>query len=383
MQQEYTISDGMRLFYVLSAFGMIIFAMYLLSIYNPTVTVAVLLFPLGLAGGAVLILINVFKRKVIIDEERIRCINLFSTREMALSDIKGSRVGQKSIELEPTSPTVRKISIGNYNDLENSDELANWARDNFKDLVPIDLEIEKSTALQDPKLGLTESDREDLLKRKKTVAIVYNIAGLFLGFCMIFFPTLLAACIGLFYPLLGVLLMVFSKGATKYVVNLNRSVYSYILLGFVLPCFTLLIMSLDKYSVVKVSALWLPGFGVAAILFLLLYATGINRSIGSIRVQLIFMAIPALLYGYGAVRMANCVFDPSVPKIYSVGVQDRRVDHGKSVSYYLLLSPWGPRQEDQEVEVGRSVYRSVRIGDTVKVNVKGGLFHIAWFTVNR
>jgi hypothetical protein len=222
-----------------------------------------------------------------------------------------------------------------------------------------------------------------LLKRKKTGAIVYNIAGLFLGFCMIFFPTLLAACIGLFYPLLGVLLMVFSKGATKYVVNLNRSVYSYILLGFVLPCFTLLIMSLDKYSVVKVSALWLPGFGVAAILFLLLYATGINRSIGSIRVQLIFMAIPALLYGYGAVRMANCVFDPSVPKIYSVGVQDRRVDHGKSVSYYLLLSPWGPRQEDQEVEVGRSVYRSVRIGDTVKVNVKGGLFHIAWFTVNR
>jgi hypothetical protein len=379
MEKEFKISTVMQIFYGSLAVGMFVFSIYLVA--TPAVALWVLLFPLTLTAGSILIFINLYRRRIIIDEESIRCVSLFSTKELPLKGIKGSRVGQKVIELEANAPAGAKIVIGNYSDLTNSDELAKWAKENFKDLSAIDLEAQKNSALQDPNLGSTEGEREALLKQKKIQAGFYNAAGLILGICMIFIDPLSLTIIGLATPMGGIVLMASSKGVIKYVSDSRRSVYAFILLGFVLPCFTLLIKSMDPITVVGVKQLWLPGFGVAAIVFFLLYTIGINRSIGSIGAQIIFMVVPALLYGFGAVRMSNFVFDRSAPQVYSAVAQDRRIAHGKSVSYYLTLTPWGPRTEFQESEVSRSVYLSVEIGDTVKVNERAGWLHIPWFTV--
>jgi hypothetical protein len=381
MEQEYRISTDMQIFYGILAVGMFIFSIYLVAIYNPAAGVGVLLIPLALAAGSVLIVINLYRRRIIIDGDSIRCISLFSTKELPLKGIKGSRVGQKVIELEAYAPAGAKIAIRNYTDLTDSDQLAEWARANFTDLSAIDLATMRDKALQDANFGSTEGEREALLKKKKGQAAVYNGAGLFLGFCMIFLPLLPLTIIGLATPLAGIVLMAFSKGAIKYPPDARRSVYGYILLGFPIPCFTLLIMSMDPFTVVSVRQLWLPGFGVAAIVFFLLYTFGINRTMGAIRMQVIFMAIPALLYGFGAVRMANVVFDQSAPRVYRAVVYDRRVAQGKGVSYYVTLAPWGPRTGYQESEVSRSVYRSVETDDTVVVNERAGWLHIGWFTI--
>ena len=381
MEQEYRISTDTQIFYGLLAVGMFAFSIYLVAIYNPAAGVGVLLIPLSLAAGSILIFINLYRRRIIIDGESIRCISLFSSKELPLKGIKGYRVGQKTIELEANSPAGAKIVIGNYTDLDDSDQLANWARENFKDLSAMDLATVRDKALQDPNFGSTEGEREALLKKKKGQAAVYNGAGLFLGFCMIFLPLLPLAIIGLATPLAGIALMAFSKGAIKYPPDSRQSVYGFILLGFPLPCFTLLIMSMDPFTVVAVKQLWLPGIGVAVIVFFLLYRFGINRTMGAIKMQVIFMAIPALLYGFGAVRMANVVFDRSAPRVYRAVVYDRRVAQGKGVSYYLTLAPWGPRRGYQESEVSQSVYRSVETDDTVAVTERAGWLHIGWFTV--
>jgi hypothetical protein len=381
MEQEYKISMGMQLFYGLLAVGMFVFSIYLFATYNPVVGVGILLLPLAIGAGSILIVINLYRRRIIIDGESIRCISLFSTATLPLKGVKGSRVGQKVIELEAYTPAGAKMVIRSYNDLTNSGQLAEWARTNFKDLNAIDLEAEKNNALQDPNFGSTEGEREALLKQKKGQAGVYNGAGLIIGFCMIFLPPLPLTIVGLATPLAGIALMAFSKGAIKYVADSRRSVYAFIFLGFPLSCFTLLIKSIDACTVVAVKQVWLPGLGVAACLFFLLYTIGINRAMGSIVTQVIFMAIPALLYGYGAVRMANFVFDPSAPRVYSAVVEDRRINFGKSVSYYLTLTPWGPRTGYQESEVSRTLYRKVAEGDTVTVNERPGWLHIGWFTI--
>jgi hypothetical protein len=380
MEKEYRISTGMQFFYGILAVGMFVFSVFLVFDNNPSVAKIVVLLPLAFAACAVLIFINLLRRKIVIDEKCIRCTSLFSTKQLALTDIKGSRVSGKAIELEPISAAEPTIVIGNYTDLKNSDQLASWAKDNFKDLNAMDLEAEKTKALQDPNLGLTEDERESQLKQKRTLATVYNIAGLAVGFLLIFLNALSATIILLLYPLAGILVMAFSKGVIKFVSSSMRSVHAFILLGFVLPCFILLIKSLGSYTVLLVNQLWLPGLGVGGVVFLLLYVFGINRSIKGIGAQVIAMAIPALLYGFGAVRMIDCAFDQSTPQIYNAGVLNRRIDQGRSTSYFLTLSSWGPRQE-QETEVRRGVYRNTMIGDTVKVRLKDGLLHIPWFTV--
>jgi hypothetical protein len=99
--------------------------------------------PVFIFAGGVLILINLFRKKVIIDSDRITYINLFLNKELAIADIKGSRVGKKAIILE-SSAGNSKIIISNYNDLGDSDSLVHWAETNFKNLDTADIENERN-----------------------------------------------------------------------------------------------------------------------------------------------------------------------------------------------------------------------------------------------
>src|ERR1700761_4935517 len=132
MEQEYTISTIMKLIYGALALVMLCFAGFVLSMHkNPDVSPVVYCIPVLIFAGGVLVLINLFRRKVIINSDRISCINLFSNKELALTAIKGSRVGKKAIVLE-SNADGSKIIIANYNDLADSESLVHWAETNFK-----------------------------------------------------------------------------------------------------------------------------------------------------------------------------------------------------------------------------------------------------------
>jgi len=383
MEQEYTISTGMKIFYSLVAMAMFVFSVYLINIYNPSVSYAVLLLPLFLAAGAVLIIVNLVKRKVIIDAHSVLCISLFSRKELGFTLIKGCRIGQKIIHIEPFSTKDPTIIIRNYIDFKKSDELAGWIKNNFKDLDSIDLKEEQQKLLQNTGLGLTEAERQETLKKAKNIAIIFNIIGLVSGFVMIFFNNKLSSIILLSFPLIGDVIMIFSKGVIKFLSNYKRSVYPSVMLGMVLPSFMLLIKSLGEYTIFKSNNLWLPALIISGIMFALFYFQGINKSIGFIKGQVVCMFILSLLYGFGSTLQINCVFDNSSPEIYAATVLRHRMQHGKSNSYFLTLSPWGPMQKVQETEVHRALYSVAANGDTVKVNLKEGLLHIPWFIVTR
>jgi hypothetical protein len=79
----------------------------------------------------------------------------------------------------------------------------------------------------------------------------------------------------------------------------------------------------------------------------------------------------------------NCVFDQSVPKVYQTTVYNKRVNHGKSTTYYLTLNPWGNGTMPEDISVGRRQYNSNQIGDTISVATKPGLLHIPWFYLSQ
>ena len=384
MEQEYTISTGMKILYGSIATGAFVFSIVLFNMPNHSGGQAVLLIPFLFLAGSVLIIINLFKRKVIITDDSITNINVFSKKELLLSDIKGCRVGQKVISLEPVSSEQSKITISNYIDLKDNDLLASWVRGNFKDLDAADLKAEKEALLQNTDLGFTEEDRAAKLKKVKEITVLYNLVGLVVGFGAIFFDNTKPIVILLMcYPLLGVILMAFSKGLMKFLSNNKRSVYGFTLLGVILPGFILFIKSLSEYSLLTNDHLWLPLILMAAIIFTCLYLTGINRSVESVKGQIIVMLFAAFIYGFGSVRQINCTFDNTEPQIYNAVVLGHSISHGKSTSYFFTLSPWGPIQEQKQVEVSRHLYQDTYVGDTVKMNYRPGLLNIPWFVITK
>jgi hypothetical protein len=362
---------------------MFVFSLVLFGMYRSQISPAVLIFPLILIIGSIWVTVNIIKRKIIIYDDRILLINAFSIKEVAIANIRGARVGEKVIYLELLSETDNKVTITNYIDFMDSDGLAKYFKENFQDLNSLDLVAEKQRMLKNNELGYTEGERQQKLVNARNIATAYNITGMIIGFSMIFADSNPAVLTLLLYPVVGLLIIVFSNGLIKFLSDSKRSVYAFVMLGFVLPCFILLIKSLFSFSLFNINHLWFPAFAISAVVFSLLYIFGINKSVPPIAGQAIVMLIVAVIYGFGSARQINCQFDESKPEVYKAAVFDHRVVHGKSNSYYLTLSKWGPSNKIGEVEIQGGLYRNVNIGDTVHVNYKKGLLNIPWFTISK
>jgi hypothetical protein len=89
------------------------------------------------------------------------------------------------------------------------------------------------------------------------------------------------------------------------------------------------------------------------------------------------------LYSYAALLFTNCEYDHQKEVIWRVGVDGKHVNHGKSTSYYLKLSPWGRFTDGKNVQVSYSFYHAVGTGDSVNVYLHPGKWAIPWYEVQQ
>ena len=384
METEYSTSTGFKVFYGVIGLGAIIFAFFLFNRTSTSIQKANYLLLLSMVCLGTLMIINVFRRKAVISDTSIKYINVFRTAEIPFDHIKGVRIGDKVIYIEPDDVNYKRIVINDYISLDDSESLTTWLVSNFKDLDKNDLEENNQQLLQDSRLGVTEEERERKIKTAKGIAIAYNVIGVALCFILIpvrdNYPMIVLM---LLYPLLGIPVMKFSYGLTRFVSESKRSKYFFIVLGFVMPVFMMLIKSLGEYDLFTYDHIWLPTVIFSSIVSVPLIAAGINKSIGGVRAQVIFMIVASIGYGFGATVQTNCVFDKSEAKTFTTKIVGQFIHRGKSTSYYVRLAPWKPEQSEVKVEVSRSFYYSHYESEIVKVDMKEGALGIPWFYLDR
>jgi hypothetical protein len=383
MEKEYRLSGFIKIFYGLTAVVLAGFSIFLLTFNKPGLQPGLFyftrLFGLAILTFAILIWINLKRKKVVIDDNSILYVSLFSRRQLEITDVKGCRIGAKRIQLEPLSSATPGILIGNYEDLRNSTELSSWVKCHFVDLDAQDLTIHLQEAANNPRFGATEAARLKYLQRSKDIAIAYNIWGFIAGFVLAFVKGAISSVLLMALPILGIVLILSTRVTVKFVSSSAVSPYPFVMPGVIFCSVAILGKSAIEYTLLGYGPLVAPGLAVAAILFVLLYVFGRNSTIRSVWSQIIIMGITALFYGMGSVKLINCCLDPHKPIVYSAVVLGHDIRHGRHVSYFLKLSPWGPRQHEQEVEVDHGFYNNFSDGDSVNVNLKPGLIHIPWY----
>ncbi len=89
------------------------------------------------------------------------------------------------------------------------------------------------------------------------------------------------------------------------------------------------------------------------------------------------------LYSIGATYAANCVYDESPPQVYDVKVVDKRITTSSKgrKTYYFKVTPWGHHYDKEEISVTEEQYNQIDRGQTVMVDLKEGLFGIAWYYI--
>ncbi len=134
-------------------------------------------------------------------------------------------------------------------------------------------------------------------------------------------------------------------------------------------------------------SLIIPGTIAFAIMLIILFTThkvidDSNKSKSWIYASLIFNVF---IYSYAGTYGANCVYDSSDPKVYNAEVVEKRISTSSKgrKTYYVRVTPWGHHYDKEEISIPSNQYFGINIGQTVKIDLKEGLFHIPWYYIEK
>jgi hypothetical protein len=263
--------------------------------------------------------------------------------------------------LEPTFAVAVEMWAESHGiKLIRPSEQAHW------DEVKIDFEF-----------GGNASDREAYLDRRRTWAQLYNFgaAGLAIAFLIWSDEAYQILFIGNVFALVfGILVIlqnpkIFGFGSTKKAPRIDVS------MGIITPSFMIGarammdLQMLDPWGFWEISGLiW----ALTALPLILLSTRGSNHWSK-------FATVLLIPFAYGAAVITNASFDSSKPKSFTANVLDKSTASGKyHTSYYVMVSPWGPKKGQEELSVPREVYQKAEIGGVIGISLHPGFLGMPW-----
>lgn len=126
-----------------------------------------------------------------------------------------------------------------------------------------------------------------------------------------------------------------------------------------------------------------PGTIAFAIVLIILFTTHkiIDNTAKNKTWIYLSLVFNVFLYSYAGTYGVNCIYDKSEPKVYETKVIDKRISKGRRgrETYYVKVNPWGHHYDKEEISVSRNQYDELQIGQTIRIDLKKGLFNIPWY----
>ena len=389
--KEYKIAKGWAIFMYIGA--PILIALFGLMLFLPfmpgeDVPVEALWFlaPISLLmiGIMILGLVDTVTGRFVIDKDRIYTKNVFNNRMLLLTEIKGFRIDDKYIFVEPSVPNKKRVKISTY--YGKNDEIREWLYEHYSDLDLMNMIEETKEIYTNVEFGANEEMRERRLHKARKAATILNTVAIVVSVWALFYPypygVLLVTL--LFMPVLAILLVKMFGGIIRLDAQQSLSAYPTVLYSIAIPGFILVMRAMVDYNLLEYSNTWLPSIllTILALTILLIGNKEFSFEKGREYITLVGVVIFFFCYSYGALIFTNCYFDRSTAKVIYVKVMSKWISSGKHASYYVQLEPWDKQTEPEELSISSDLYDKLHEGQKAAVYLSKGLFDIPWVKVS-
>ncbi|HMG88983.1 MAG TPA: hypothetical protein VK589_02950 [Chryseolinea sp.] len=308
--------------------------------------------------------------------------SLLLRRSIDFDDVRGYRIDDNYIRVEPKGRLSKEIKLSKYT--QDAGEIMEFLRTHFEALDHTDAAKEQADILSNNEYGITEESRLSRLKQAKIVARVVNATGI--GICLWLFlkpvPYDMALYSGVAFPFLVLGVLMHFRGLIK-LDEKKGSKYPSVTYGYILACCGLVIRVLD-FELVDYLNLWIYSI-IPALGMLLLFRMAVGKVVLEKfldYVSIFSLAAILVFYSVCGYTVLNCLPDQSKPAHFTAKVLEKTVSKGKTTTYYILLTPWGPRTESKKVSITRSEYDRAEVGEEVQIFLKSGLLNLPWFYID-
>lgn len=309
MEEEFTTAIGAKIVYGILAVSVFIFTIYF-SIINYKGSYTVFITPVIGAIAVLLVGINLVKRKLIITDTSISYTSVWSSKEILIKNIRGYRMTPRAIYIYPISRQFPKLFINDYLSIGNTSELTEILNRTIIDLDKAEYDADEQTIFNNTNIGLTKEQREDRFENAKIYSIIYNISGviLFVLTLMLRIESIILKVVLLLHPLLGLALIAITKGIVRLFAKLDSSAYRSIYLGIFLSELCLIFSVLQSTTVYSHTNLWWEEILGGIVFFVLSMAVLFKMPVKVILVQLLFVLLFSVGYGFGSSLEISYIF---------------------------------------------------------------------------
>lgn len=341
-------------------------------------------FPVSLAMISVMVigLIDTYKGKFVIEKGRVYSEGVFSRRELLFHEIKGYRLADKYIFIEPTNENKKRIKISTY--FGKTNEIIQWLQFNSIDLDKFQVEKEVQDILNNQEFGINKQEREAKLNEALKTAKIVNWIGAGIAVWTILFPKPYEYAIvaSIAFPIVCLFIVRYYKGLMR-IDSRKDSGYPSLFGAIFGSSIGLLLRCILDFNIFDYTNVWLPSV-VILLIFLTILCVRNNEFVNEnskINYSIFFLTLFIYGYSYSTVVTLNCIYDTSEPIVYDATVLSKRINSGKTTTYYLELTPWGPSKQIEEISVSKDLYNSVNRSSEVNIYFLKGRFDIPWFEV--
>ena len=320
------------------------------------------------------------RSKTVLYADWIAFEGVFSTKAFSRDELRGWRVLPTS---PPTLILERKVGSSFKTGLvfRMDEEFSDWF-----DMVPsldqkeravseasVQAEIE-----DDERFGATPSERSETLRTARKTAKILSAISTVASVWGFIYPHPYQVLILLLALLPWVAIEVMRRFHGLFRADeLKNDAHPSIAYPLIFPGMILCLRAVIDYDVLQsvyAAALYVF-FGCALVAAILIFDPTQRSRLGTLPLFFLF----GVAYGYGFVVEADVQFDRSPGIVYTATVQNKQIISGKSTTYQLDLSPWGPNAGTSEFDVSSSTYKEIRTGQTVQLKLKKGALGVQWY----
>ena len=252
--KEYKIAKGWAIFIwvmaplLIGLFGFLAVMPFIADEIDMTLVLILTPISIGMLTLMVCGLVDVYKGRLIIQEDRLVSIGVFKSKNLKFDEIKGYTVNEQYIFVEPNTKEKKRIKISQY--IGGYNEILLWLAENYLDLNIVNEQVEEQEILNNESIGWSKENREEKLSNARKISKIINWLGGLSFAWTLFYPkpydyAVLSAFI---IPIVALITVKLSRGLIR-IDKKDGSAYPSTIFAFIFPSLGLMLRSFLDYDI--------------------------------------------------------------------------------------------------------------------------------------
>ncbi|MBI3438563.1 MAG: hypothetical protein HY054_07950 [Proteobacteria bacterium] len=318
-----------------------------------------------------------FGGRTVLSPQAVEVTRGGQTQRYAKNVIRGFRTGRARYVTVFTLEILNEAKPIKFNVPHRQEGAVRAMLEGAPDLDALDLRAAEEAIRKDDAFGSSPDERWQTLQSEKRTTLILNCVMAAIAAWGLIFPrpyeVSVIACAG---GAVAAVALSFVKRGRWYLIPRRNDPHPSLMIGLLS-----LVAAVALRALIDLSLLDWAVFLAASCAIGIALTVCVLAMFGELKLSRWPAVLLGVAFACGVVAQADARLDTSVPQIFEPKIVSMYVSHGRSTSYHVTLSAWGPETGDNAHDVPEELFNQLSIQSSACVSIYPGALRMRWYVI--